>query len=301
MPYIGTQVALGNYRKLTNLASSFNGVTTAFTLSVPPGNPADYVIPTSPYQLVISVGGVIQQPDTDYTISTSTITFTTAPPAGLSFFGLVLGDALNTGTPSDATVSAAKLNPTGALTGQTFSLNASSQFELAFAAGASYYCLNANLAGANVSTAQNIFNVGVTLAASTVYEFEGVFAFSKAAGTTSHTVGLGFGGTATLNNIGYLISKTNGATSATDLSAAASIIYANAATSTPVTSAITSAAQYLQVRVKGTVSTNGAGTFIPQYTLSAAPGGAYSSVQGSFFKIAPIGVAGGNSSQGTWS
>jgi hypothetical protein len=107
--YIGTQITAGNYRKLTNLASSFNGVTTTFTLSVPPGTSPYYVTPTSTYQLLISVGGIIQQPDTDYTVSTNTITFTTAPAAGLSFFGILMGDALNIGTPSDGTVTTAKL------------------------------------------------------------------------------------------------------------------------------------------------------------------------------------------------
>jgi len=109
VPYIGTQIEAGNYRKLTNLASGFNGVTTTFTLSVPPGTSQYYVTPTSTYQLLISVGGIIQQPDTDYTVSTNTITFTTAPTAGLSFFGILMGDALNVGTPSDGTVTTAKL------------------------------------------------------------------------------------------------------------------------------------------------------------------------------------------------
>ena len=80
-----------------------------FTLSVPPGTSQYYVTPTSTYQLLISVGGVIQQPDTDYTISTNTITFTTAPTAGLSFFGILMGDALNIGTPSDGTVTQSKI------------------------------------------------------------------------------------------------------------------------------------------------------------------------------------------------
>ena len=39
----------------------------------------------------VSLGGVIQEPGTDYTVSTSTITFTTAPNAGLDFFGVVRG------------------------------------------------------------------------------------------------------------------------------------------------------------------------------------------------------------------
>jgi len=66
-----------------------------------------------------------------------------------------------------------------------------------------YYRLDSSLAGSNVNTAQSTFGVGATVSASTVYEFEIVFALSKSAGTTSHSVGLGFGGTATINNIAY--------------------------------------------------------------------------------------------------
>jgi len=58
---------------------------------------------------MISLGGVIQNPGVDYTVSTNTITFTTNPASGLDFFGVLLGDAINTGTPSDGTVTTAKL------------------------------------------------------------------------------------------------------------------------------------------------------------------------------------------------
>ena len=121
MPYIGTQIEAGNYRKLTDLAGSFNGVTTTFTLSVPPGTSQYYVTPTSTYQLLISVGGIIQQPDVDYTVNTNTITFTTAPAAGLSFFGILMGDALNIGTPSDGTVTNAKVATTAAISNSKIS------------------------------------------------------------------------------------------------------------------------------------------------------------------------------------
>ena len=42
------------------------------------------------------------------------------------------------------------------------------------------------------------------------------------------------------------------------------------------------------------------GTFIPQYQLSAAPGGAYTTQIGSYFKLSPLGVSGSNTSIGTW-
>lgn len=45
---------------------------------------------------------------------------------------------------------------------------------------------------------------------------------------------------------------------------------------------------------------NAGGTFIPQYQLSAAPGGAYTTAIGSYFLIYPIGAAGNNTNIGTW-
>ena len=164
-----------------------------------------------------------------------------------------------------------------------------------------YYRLDSNLAGANVNTAQNIFGVGVTLSASTVYEFEMIFALSKSAGTTSNTVGFGFAGTATLNNIYYLSS----ASVATSVTSAASIgssygSFAITASNVNTNMVTTNAAVTWFVILKGTVSVNAGGTFIPQYTLSAAPGGAYSTVAGSFIRIAPIGASGSATNVGTW-
>jgi hypothetical protein len=107
--YIGNEPTVGQWRKLTDISSSFDGVTTTFTTSVPPGTSAYYVTAGSASQLIISLGGVIQEPDVDYTVSTNSITFTTAPASGLSFFGVLCGDALNVGTPGDGSVTTSKL------------------------------------------------------------------------------------------------------------------------------------------------------------------------------------------------
>jgi hypothetical protein len=109
--YIGIQPPKGQYRKLKSFESSFDGVTTAFQLEVEPGGVAYYVVPGSANQLIVSLGGVIQEPNVDYTVSSSQITFTTAPAAGLSCFVIQCGDALNTGVPGDGTVTEAKLGP----------------------------------------------------------------------------------------------------------------------------------------------------------------------------------------------
>jgi hypothetical protein len=61
-------------------------------------------------QIILSLGGVIQKPGTDFTVSGSTLTFTTAPASGLSFFAILLGsDNGGTVTPTDGSVTSDKL------------------------------------------------------------------------------------------------------------------------------------------------------------------------------------------------
>jgi hypothetical protein len=103
--YIGVQPTAGQYRKLDNISASFNGSTTSFTTSVGGTN----VTAGTAQQLLVSVGGVIQEPNSDYTVSTNTITFTTAPASGLDFFAILMGDALNTVSTSDGSITTAKL------------------------------------------------------------------------------------------------------------------------------------------------------------------------------------------------
>jgi len=108
MAYIGPEPNPGQNREVDDISSSFNGSTTAFTLQVNSQN----VSPGSANAIIVSLGGVIQNPNTDYTIASSTITFTTAPASGLAFFGLVLGQQVDTETTADGSVSGTKLtNP----------------------------------------------------------------------------------------------------------------------------------------------------------------------------------------------
>jgi len=62
--------------------------------------------------MIISLGGVIQEPNTAYTVGGSRITFTTNPASGTTFWGVSLGDTLDIGTPSDKSVTSAKLATT---------------------------------------------------------------------------------------------------------------------------------------------------------------------------------------------
>ena len=92
MAYIGPEPNPGQNREVDDISSSFNGSTTAFTLQVNSQN----VSPGSSNAIIVSLGGVVQNPGTDYTVAASTLTFTTAPASGLSFFGLVLGQQVDT-------------------------------------------------------------------------------------------------------------------------------------------------------------------------------------------------------------
>jgi hypothetical protein len=94
-----------NIKELDDISSSFNGSTTAFSLTVSSAT----IEPVSDAQILISVGGVMQNPTQDYAVSGSTITFSTAPSAGLTFFGVFLGQALSLNTIADGSVTISSL------------------------------------------------------------------------------------------------------------------------------------------------------------------------------------------------
>ena len=92
MAYIGPAPNPGQNREVDDISSGFNGSEVNFTLQVSSQN----VSPGSSNAIIVSLGGVVQNPGTDYTVAASTLTFTTAPASGLSFFGLVLGQQVDT-------------------------------------------------------------------------------------------------------------------------------------------------------------------------------------------------------------
>ena len=114
MPYIGKSPQQGNYSKLDDFSGDFDG--SDATHAIASGGTA--IDPITPNALIISINGVIQEPATDYTVSGSNITFTTAPAAGDNFFGVALGEGVSIGTPSNSTITAAKLS-SAVLTGHT--------------------------------------------------------------------------------------------------------------------------------------------------------------------------------------
>ena len=78
----------GQYRKIDDISSGFDGSETSFTLKV---SGVD-ITPTA-QNVLISINGVIQEPGSAYSMNGSTITFTGAPDGAANFFGIVMGEA----------------------------------------------------------------------------------------------------------------------------------------------------------------------------------------------------------------
>ena len=102
MPYIGNNLRSNNaYKTIDDISSSFNGTTTSFSLLVGGSSPVPF--PKYETQLIISVGGVVQEPDssgtTGFQLSGTNIVFSSAPTNGHAFFGIIYAtaDYLNAG------------------------------------------------------------------------------------------------------------------------------------------------------------------------------------------------------------
>ena len=103
MPFIGTQPDVGGYSVLDNLTAS---ATASYTLQKDSAN----FVPSSANQLLVSLNGVIQKPGTSFTVSGSTLTFSSALTSSDSIdFILAMGEPLLVGTPSDGAVNTTQL------------------------------------------------------------------------------------------------------------------------------------------------------------------------------------------------
>ena len=109
MPYIGRDLSQGNYLKLDNIESQFDGSKVSFDLTA--GGSAFF--PGSSMALLVSVGGVVQEAETAYTIDQSSIEFASAPSAGDDCYIIVMGTSIGVSVPADASVTMAKLAQSG--------------------------------------------------------------------------------------------------------------------------------------------------------------------------------------------
>ena len=186
MPYLGRELTSGNYLKLDDISSQFDGSTVTFQLK---SGGSDF-FPGSSFSLLVSVAGVIQEADSAYQINNNEITFATAPSGADDCFIIVLGLALGIGVPGDGTVGLAQLNTEARGVGISTS-NANNTSSVQVGVGVTLL----NFAGPGVTTAFVTSSTGV----GTVF-FQGGGGGVGAAGTwasdavgvaTSKVVGVG--------------------------------------------------------------------------------------------------------------
>ena len=121
MAYIGNSPAnVGNFQVVDDISSTFNGTLTSFALTA-------LTLPINPAksgQLLVSINGVLQEPDDTGTegfkVSGSNIVFSSAPATGSTFWAVWQGQAVDIGTPSNATVGVTQLSATGTASTSTF-------------------------------------------------------------------------------------------------------------------------------------------------------------------------------------
>ena len=106
MAYIGRNPAIGTQKVLDSLESQFNGTLTTFDLRYN-GVPT---YPTISSSLIVSLGGVLQEPGEAYYVSSDSIVFASAPPTGAdcwillySEYGAAAGSGSSGGAVSVAT------------------------------------------------------------------------------------------------------------------------------------------------------------------------------------------------------
>ena len=105
MPYVGRDLSQGNYLKLDDISSQFDGSKVSFDLKT---GGTDF-FPGSSLALIVSVAGIVQEAESAYTIDQSSIEFASAPASGDDCFIVVMGTSIGVSVPADASVTLAKL------------------------------------------------------------------------------------------------------------------------------------------------------------------------------------------------
>jgi len=121
MAYIGNSPAnVGNYQQVDDISGSFNGTLVTFNLLVA----SAAISPAKDGQLLVSVNGVMQEPDSTGTngfkVSGSTIVFSSAPASSSTFWAIYQGQNVDVGTPSAGTVGTTELSATGTKSATTY-------------------------------------------------------------------------------------------------------------------------------------------------------------------------------------
>ena len=176
MAYIGKTPVIGNFQKCDSIAV-VNGQA-AYTLQVGGTN----VSPQSENHMLVSLNGILQAPVDSFTVSGSTLTFASNLITGdVIDFVMILGNVLDLGTPSDNTVSLAKLTATGTKSSSTF-LRGDNTFDTPPLGGiteADQWRLTANLTTTGLDITSNLERNDTSFAyiGTGMTESSGVFTF----------------------------------------------------------------------------------------------------------------------------
>ena len=118
MPFIGKLPETGAFRLIDGITTS---ATDTYALTVE----GDHYFPESARNLIVSLNGVTQAPEAAYTVSGSHIVFASAlTSSDVIDYILVIGEAVDIGTPSDNTVGNAQLKSSLDLSGKTLTFSA---------------------------------------------------------------------------------------------------------------------------------------------------------------------------------
>ena len=183
MAYIGKTPVIGNFVKLDSI-TVVNGQA-AYTMQNGGVNFTSY---DNVNQFLVSLNGVLQAPTDSFTVSGSTLTFASNLSTGdVIDFVLVLGNSLDIGTPSDNTVTAAKIansavDLTSKVTGTLPVANGGTNLTSGFANGiteADHWRLTSDFTGTAVPIASNLERVDTqfSVIGSGMTESSGIFTF----------------------------------------------------------------------------------------------------------------------------
>ncbi len=104
-----SESATDNISIVDDISSLFNGVTDTFSLAVSGSS----ISPGTAQQMRVVLGGIVQEPVTDYTVSGSNIVFSTPPSGGLDCSIVSLGRSVPLSVVGDGTVTPTKLSTGG--------------------------------------------------------------------------------------------------------------------------------------------------------------------------------------------
>ena len=152
---------------LDDISGSFTGIAYTFALT----SSSISILPPNKQSLIINLGGVIQDPSDDYSVSGSNIIFSTAPNNGVSFSGVSLGPAIPVSTILDGAVTIGSFTVAGILsTTNLYVAGVSTFIGIATHTGTIF---GNNLSLTGVATATSVVVAGIVTANSSGIDLNG--------------------------------------------------------------------------------------------------------------------------------